>query len=239
MTGKGVGNIMCGRFVGFRKYEELAQYFPIDVSVCDVTASYNIAPTQEVLAIYRLEKQNTLDRFHWGLVPFWAKDKSMAGRMINARAETLSSKPSFKNAFKRKRCLIPADGFYEWSGPKGQKQPYFFTLPEKTPFAFAGIWDTWRSKDKPDEKYQSCAIITTAASPSVRKIHHRMPAILSPQVYHDWLDDENQDITRLDGILKEDLLTRLENQPVSKQVNTASINNPTNIEPMKQMNFDF
>lgn len=230
---------MCGRFVGFRKYEELARFFPIDESVCDVSASYNIAPTGEVLAIHRREKKNILDQFHWGLVPFWAKDRTIGGRMINARAETLSVKPSFKLAFKRQRCLIPADGFYEWSGSKGKKQPYFFSLPEKTPFAFAGIWDAWRSKQEPDAVYRSCAIITTAASASVRRIHHRMPVILAPHVYDPWLDRGNQDAARLESILEKDTLTQLESYPVSTQVNRAAANGPENILPMEQMEFNF
>jgi putative SOS response-associated peptidase YedK len=103
---------MCGRFVGFRRLEELKQYFPIERAACEVTASYNVAPSQQVLAIIKRDAQNWLDRFHWGLVPFWAKDQSVGNRMINARAETLAFKPSFRNAFKKRRCLILADGFY-------------------------------------------------------------------------------------------------------------------------------
>ncbi len=230
---------MCGRFVGFRKYEELIRYFPIDESVCSVTVSYNIAPTREVLAIHNRDGKNVLDRFHWGLVPFWAKDRSMGARMINARAETLSEKPSFKHAYKRRRCLIPADGFYEWSGPKGNKQPYFFTLPDKHPFAFAGIWDTWRGKDPSAAAYQSCAIITTAASDSVRDIHHRMPAILLPDVYDAWLDPENTDTNALDAILKQHIATEMVSHPVSNRVNSAGTDEARNINPLKQMNFDF
>jgi len=230
---------MCGRFVGFRKYEELVRYFPIDESVCSVTASYNIAPTRKVLAIHHREGKNILDQFHWGLVPFWAKDRSMGARMINARAETLSEKPSFKHAYKRRRCLIPADGFFEWSGPKEKKQPYLFTLPDKTPFVFAGIWDTWRGKKRSVPAYRSCAIITTAASASVRDIHHRMPAILTPEAYDVWLDPENIDTNQLDATLKRHIITEMVRHPVSNQVNSTDTDESRNIEPMKQMNFDF
>lgn len=230
---------MCGRFVGFRKYEELVRYFPIDESVCRITASYNIAPTREVLAIHRRGGRNVLDRFHWGLVPFWAKDRSVGARMINARMETLSEKPSFKHAYKQRRCLIPADGFYEWSGPKGNKQPYFFTLPDKHPFAFAGIWETWGEKDTSAEAYRSCAIITTAASAAVRKIHHRMPAILLPEAYDDWLDPQNVDTDQLDATLTHRIITELDSHPVSSRVNSAVTDDARNIKPMKQMNFDF
>ncbi len=230
---------MCGRFVGFRKFEELNQYFPIDEADCKVTASYNIAPSEEILAIYRQDNKNRLDRFHWGLVPFWAKDASIGNRMINARAETIAHKPSFKHPFKKRRCLIPADGFYEWTGKKGQKQPVYLTIKEKHPFAFAGIWDTW-NKDKKDgsgSPYRSCAIITTPASESVCKIHHRMPAILRPEMYASWLDENNQDIIQLTDILQKGLITELVGHPVSTQVNSARVNDPGNIQPMKQMTF--
>ncbi len=230
---------MCGRFVGFRKYEELVRYFPIDESVCSVTASYNIAPTREVLAIHRREEKNRLDCFHWGLVPFWAKDRSIGARMINARAETLSEKPSFKQAYQKRRCLIPADGFYEWSGSKGNKQPYFFTLPGKHPFAFAGIWEQWRAKEPPAEPYRSCAIITTAASASVRGIHHRMPAILAPEAYDAWLSAENISTDQLDAILEHRIITDLVSHPVSSRINSSAADDAHNIKPLKQMNFDF
>ena len=137
---------MCGRFVGYRNLDELKEIFPIDRSACEVTANYNVAPSQEILAIFNHQGQNWLDKFHWGLVPFWAKDPSIGNRMINARAETVAEKPSFKNAFKNRRCLIIADGFYEWKGAKGQKQPLFITLPNRKPFAFAGLWETWGKK---------------------------------------------------------------------------------------------
>jgi putative SOS response-associated peptidase YedK len=135
-----------------------------------------------------------LEKLHWGLVPFWAKDISIGNKLINARAETIASKPSFRNAFKKRRCLIPADGFYEWKGPKGQKLPMLITLPESKPFAFAGLWETWNKKDDQDTIYKSCTIITTEASDSVREIHHRMPAILKPEMYESWLDPLNQNI---------------------------------------------
>lgn len=230
---------MCGRFVGFRKQEALAQYFPIDETVCEVSASYNIAPAEPVLAIYRHAATNRLDRFHWGLVPSWAKSISIGSRMINARAETIAEKPSFKKAFKRQRCLIPADGFYEWSGRKGQKQPHFITLAQDRPFAFAGIWDSWRRKDAPDGDYRSCAIITTEADAAMRKLHHRMPVILNPEAYDRWLDTDLQDVDRLAGILKEGGVSDWVHFPVSKQVNRADMNDLTNIRPLKQMTFDF
>ncbi len=153
--------------------------------------------------------------------------------MINARAETVAEKPSFKNAFKKRRCLIIADGFYEWKGPKGQKQPMLITLPDKKPFAFAGLWETW-GKNQPQTPYRSCTIITTEASPSIRDIHHRMPVILKPEVYHHWLDPENEDITDLKKILEEERLTELTSYPVSRQVNATRNNDASMIEPIDE-----
>jgi putative SOS response-associated peptidase YedK len=223
---------MCGRFVGFRSLHELKKTFPIDRAVCDVTENYNVAPSQEVLAIIKYEKENRLEKLHWGLVPFWAKDISIGNRMINARAETIVTKPSFRNAFKKRRCLIPADGFYEWKGPKGQKQPMFITLPESKPFAFAGLWETWHKKDDPNMIYKSCTIITTEASDSVREIHPRMPAILKPEMYESWLDPLNQNVNELKHILQTGIITELVSHTVSKSVNSVKNNEPSNIIPL-------
>ncbi len=223
---------MCGRFVGYRQLDELQQFFPIDRANCDVAANFNVAPTQEILAIYTYEGENWLDRFHWGLVPFWAKDPSIGNRMINARAETIDEKPSFKNAFKKRRCLIIADGFYEWKGTKGQKQPMLITLPDKKPFAFAGLWEIWY-KNKQAPAYRSCTIITTEASASIREIHHRMPVILKPEVYRDWLNPQYQNTENLKHILAVERLTELTSYPVSKQVNFARNNDLSLLDPIK------
>jgi putative SOS response-associated peptidase YedK len=153
--------------------------------------------------------------------------------MINARVETVETKPSFRNAFKKQRCLIPADGFYEWMGKKGQKQPIFLKRPDDAPFAFAGIWESWYKKDSNDPPYYSCTIITTAASESVKHIHHRMPVILRPEVYEDWLDPKNLDTSYLKEILLKRVVTDLVSYPVSKQVNAVRQNDPSNIKPVQ------
>lgn len=223
---------MCGRFVGFRSLDEMRGYFPIDKAACEVMENYNVAPSQEVLAIVKHAGENWLDRFHWGLVPFWAKDISIGNKMINARSESVAEKPSFRNAFKKRRCLILADGFYEWTGEKGRKQPVFITLPDKSPFAFAGLWESWNNKGTQESAYKSCTIITTQASKSMRDIHHRMPAILKADVYEPWLDTENQNVAKLEGILKDCIHTEFVNYPVSKQVNSTGNNNPSCIEPI-------
>jgi len=222
---------MCGRFAGFRSLRELQEYFPIDKAACEVTANYNVAPTQEIIAIAKHDGENWLDKYHWGLVPFWAKDVSIGSRMINARSETVAEKPSFRGAFKKRRCLVLADGFYEWKGEKSNKQPMFITLPGREPFAFAGLWETW-DKD-PDSPYKSCTIITTRASKSVSYIHHRMPAILDPEAYEPWLDPQNEDAEGLKTILEKGIVTELDSYPVSKQVNAVSNNKPSCIEPIQ------
>jgi putative SOS response-associated peptidase YedK len=222
---------MCGRFVGFRPLEELVDHFPIDVADVDVTENFNVAPTQEILAIIRHDSQNRLEKLKWGLVPFWAKDTSIGSRMINARSETAATKPSFRNAFKKRRCLILADGFYEWKGDKGQKQPMFITLPDGNPFAFAGLWEIWDNKGKEETSYRSCTILTREASESVRPIHHRMPVILKPEAYENWLNPQFEDINLLQDIIQSKVYTELSSVPVSKQVNSVRNNNKDNILP--------
>lgn len=230
---------MCGRFVGYRKIEELLKYFPIDRTACDAAASYNIAPSQEVLAVVRHQNENWLDKFHWGLVPFWAQDISIGNRLINARVETVDQKPSFREAFKKRRCLIPADGFYEWRGARGRKQPYYLTLPDKAPFAFAGLWEVWTGPGADTAAYKSCTVITTAASESVLPIHHRMPAIIRPEKYNRWLDPGCSEPAELKDIINHWTETELANSPVSPEVNSARHNNPDNIKPLTQIRFDF
>jgi putative SOS response-associated peptidase YedK len=223
---------MCGRFVQFSSLRTLEEYFNVQSGPTDIVANYNVAPTQKVLAVIH-GKQFQLEYFHWGLVPSWAKNLSGASRLINARAETVATKPSFRAAFKRRRCLILADGFYEWQGEKGHKQPWFISLSTDEPLAFAGLWETWKHTDTTagQDDYRSCTIITTEASQSVRDIHHRMPAILRPDAFARWLNPENQDKQALEAILHTENISELKSHPVSKQVNRVQNNSPSNIEP--------
>jgi len=224
---------MCGRFVQFSSLRTLETYFPIDSIAGDVVANYNVAPTQEVLAIIH-QNDRRLEKLRWGLVPSWAKNLTAASRLINARAETVAQKPSFRAAFKRRRCLIMADGFYEWQGEKGSKQPYFIALPSKRPFAFGGLWETWKSKEASDDDpvYRSCTILTTAASESVQIIHHRMPVIFQPEAYDDWLNPEIQEADRLEDVLQNHLVRNMQYYPVSKLVNRVQNNSAENITPL-------
>ncbi len=170
--------------------------------------------------------QNHLKHLHWGLIPFWAKDPSIGSRMINARLETLAEKPSFKNAFRKRRGLIPANGYYEWTGKKGEKQPYFITPPSATVFCFAGLWESWKSKDDETIQIQSCTIITTDASPGIAHIHNRMPVVLTAEYYRLWLDSDNQDVDDLHDILRVGTVRDFTSHPVSTAVNSVRNNGP-------------
>jgi putative SOS response-associated peptidase YedK len=226
---------MCGRFIGFSTLEQLVQYFPIDVANVEASPNYNVAPTQEILAIVRHDDDdlNHLEKLFWGLVPFWAKDAGIGSRMINARSETVASKPSFRAAFRQRRCLIPADGFFEWKATKESNQPMLITLPNQKPFAFAGLWETWDDHGKREVPYRSCTILTRDASESVMPIHNRMPVILRPEAFGPWLDPDFQDVDRLQGIIETQVRTELVSYPVSKAVNSVKNNRPENIEPVK------
>jgi putative SOS response-associated peptidase YedK len=161
---------MCGRFTLFSSPRELQQFFGTPSPSFEILPNYNVAPTQDIPVIIQHEGGRHLEKLHWGLVPFWAKDASIGSRMINARVETITSKPAFKAAIKQRRCLIPANGFYEWLGKSGNKQPYCFHLASDEPIAFAGLWEVWEGKNTAAEPspYKSCTIITTDASDSVK-----------------------------------------------------------------------
>ncbi len=216
---------MCGRFAIYSSLGELKKVFEIDAATCEVETSYNITPGSEVCAIIR-QKDKRLGRLHWGLVPPWAKDVSGASRLINARAETLREKPSFRRAFRERRCLIPADGFYEWK----DRQPWHCTSENGEPFGFAGLWETWKGND--DSVYHSCTIITTEASESMKKIHDRMPVILKPDVIDEWLDPATTNPERLNTILKDGKITEFKMYPVSKFVDSPGNNDPRCIQPI-------
>ena len=220
---------MCGRFVGYRDIEALKAHFPIDRVEATLSPNYNVTPTQNIPVIVRQDGENVLRTFRWGLVPFWAKDPSIGNRMINARSETVDSKPSFRNAFKKRRCLIPADGFYEWKGTKGAKQPVYITLPDGEPFGFAGLWEIWDDKGKADEPLYTCTIITTEASQSVKDIHHRMPVILKPEAFKDWINVDTP-IDTLKEIINTHTHKDLVFRPVSKAINSVRNNSADLIE---------
>ncbi len=193
--------------MGIQRAEYFKKFYPVDRIADGKITCNDVSPTQELLAIVQKDGLNWLDRFHWGLVPSWSKNTALGNRMINARAETVAQKPSFRDAFRHRRCLIPAAGFYEWVQQKNSKIPVYFKLPNGNPFAFAGLWEIWQAADSASANYQSCAIITIRSRGSVRKIHDRMPAVLKSEVYDIWLDPQNQDTDALKQILETDILT--------------------------------
>ena len=221
---------MCGRFVRHSSLRLIEQTFNVDTTEIQTAPSYNITPTQEVLAVVDNGRFH-LTGLHWGLVPFWSKNTQIGSRMINARAETVAEKPSFRNAFKQRRCLIVADGFYEWKGAKGDKQPFYITLPDATPFGFAGLWEEWKANGD-SQAYRSCAIITTEASESVRNIHHRMPVVLRPETHAAWLDSAPQEPDDLKRILSQGFFSEFTAYPVSRRVNSIRNNDAACIQPI-------
>jgi len=175
---------MCGRYTLKKTKNELEKQFNIVYSSIKVQQRFNIAPTQIVPTVIETGKGNELHGYRWGLIPHWAKDKSIGNKLINARAETVHEKPSFRKSFKTQRCLIPADGFIEWKKQGKEKYPHYISLKSDTVFAFAGIWAEWRMGE---EVIRSCCIITTEANPYLQPIHNRMPVILNPEDYSIWL----------------------------------------------------
>jgi putative SOS response-associated peptidase YedK len=212
---------MCGRFTLFVDPKDLMEAFPGFALPVEWTPRYNIAPTQPV-AVIPNNGQNKIEFFRWGLIPSWAKDPAIGNRMINARAETVADKPSFRAAFQRRRCLVLADGFYEWRKEAGRtaKTPMYIRLKSGKPFAFAGLWETWRAPD--EETVYSCNIITTEPNTLVAKIHNRMPVILEREAYDLWLDPAEQSPDRLDAWLKPFPAEQMTAYAVSRFVNNPS-----------------
>ena len=189
---------MCGRFVLLTDLSVIVDSFDIQGVACEWRSGSDIAPGQNILAVIRREDRNVLVDFRWGLIPSWAKDPSIGSRMFNARAETLAEKPSFKQAFRKRRCLIVADGFYEWQKSGRTKRPFCFSLRSDEPFGFAGLYETWMGPER--QPVHSCTIITTAPNDLIRPIHDRMPVILPKDREADWIGG-NPDPERLKSML--------------------------------------
>lgn len=209
---------MCGRYSLFGNREELLDRFQIvNGEDLEWIERFNIAPSQNILAIIKNEQGNRAGFLKWGLVPSWASDPKIGYKMINARAETADQKPSFKKLLKRRRCLIAADGFYEWKKEGNVKQPYRFQLKTKEPFAFAGLWDRWENGD---EIIHSCTIITTEANSLVMKVHNRMPVILTEDSEKKWLDRSMENTEELKKLLIPYDAEKMEAYPVSTLLNS-------------------
>ncbi|GIO09690.1 putative SOS response-associated peptidase YoqW [Brevibacillus reuszeri] len=190
---------MCGRFTIVFDAETLLNRFDIEDIPFDWREIYNVAPGQKIPAIIEDRGERRIGQLKWGLVPFWSKDEKVGYKMINAKSETLREKPAFKNLFARKRCIIPADGFYEWKKVGKEKQPMRIMMTTGEPFAFAGLYDTWTSPE--GEKLHTCTIITTKPNDVVQDIHDRMPVILKKQDEQLWLDREKFDADLLQSLL--------------------------------------
>ncbi|MBI2168810.1 MAG: SOS response-associated peptidase [Actinobacteria bacterium] len=232
---------MCGRFVSTHSPQQLADYFSVDeLAATDTGENFNVSPTQSVTvvveeAVEDVGNRRILDAYHWGLIPFWAKDRSVGNRMINARAETVTEKPAYRKAFERRRCLIPADGFYEWKKSGKQKQPYFIHPNVEPVFAFAGLWERWHDKaaDASEEgaDVRSCTIITGLPNSIVAPIHDRMPVVLPREHWDAWLDPENDDVEALKKLLVPAPAEAIAVYPVRTQVNSPRNNRPDNLDP--------
>lgn len=215
---------MCGRFVAASPPDQIARYFDAEAPEALLESSYNVAPTNDVYAVLEDGSTRRLEALHWGLVPRWAKDLSVGNRMINARAETLATKNAYKHAFKKRRCIIPADGFYEWQKRAGskRKQPYFIHRADGEPMAFAGLWEVWRNPNSEEhEEVHSCTIITGDPNEKVRPIHDRMPVILPPGAWDTWLDPEQQDLDLLGKLLVPAPASIIDLHPVGTDVNSV------------------
>ena len=233
---------MCGRYTSTSTSEQVAAFFAAEeVKTEELPLRYNVAPSQLVYAIAERRRtddqpQRQLGSFRWGLVPSWAKDPSIGNRMINARAETLSSRNAYKRALVRHRCIIPADAFYEWQirelEGKRQKAPYVIRHRDGSPLAFAGLWEVWH--DAEDRPLRTCVIITTEANRLLAPIHDRMPVVLPPDTWDEWLDPGNQDVTRLQKLLVPAPTKEFEAYEISTLVNNVRHEGPELIEPIKR-----
>ena len=221
---------MCGRYTITLEPAFFQQELALGKIPSEWKPRYNVAPTQNVPSVKNAETRD-VEMLHWGLIPHWAKDTSIGYKLINARSETLREKPSFRDAFHKRRCLVLADGFYEWqkSSKDGrQKVPYRFTLKDEKPFAFAGLWELWRSGEK--EEVVSCTIITCAANAVVSAIHNRMPVILDKDTCWRWL--ELQSIDALIELLKPYPAEKMRAYPVSTRLNNPNEDDPQLIQPL-------
>ncbi|NRA02957.1 MAG: SOS response-associated peptidase [Myxococcales bacterium] len=238
---------MCGRFTLHTEKELLERRFQVDLGEQEVSPRYNIAPTEQVLVARWLGDARTAERMRWGLVPHWSRDPREGPGLINARIESVARTPAYRDSFRRRRCLILADGFYEWraaSGPGRPKIPHWFSLANQEPFAMAGIWASWR---KSDDLFTdtlpvllSCSILTAAANPAVAPIHRRMPVILHPEAEAAWLDpslDDNSE--RLLELLVPVPAEALRVRPVSRRVNSVRNQGPDLLEPFDEDDPDY
>ena len=222
---------MCGRFTLRTPAHRLAEAFGVR-ELPNLRPRYNIAPSQDVVAIRAADDgTRELVLLRWGLIPFWAKEAAIGNRMINARAETVAEKPAFRAAFRRRRCLVAADGFYEWQNTDGgAKQPYFIRLADDAPFAIAGLWERWSAPD--GAEVESCTLITTDANDLLKPIHHRMPVILAPAAHDAWLDPDEPPPAALESLLRPYPADEMVAYAIGPLVNDPRTDEPACIAPL-------
>jgi putative SOS response-associated peptidase YedK len=227
---------MCGRFTNRAKPEQIKREFKVGAKNPNLFhPRYNIAPAQMIDVVFEPETTRILSQLKWGLVPSWSKDAEIGNRMINARAETLTEKPSFREAFKSRRCIIPASGFYEWQKKStAAKQPFYFYLKEKEVFGFAGLWEGWIDKTT-GEELETCTIITTEANELLKPVHERMPVILKAESYDEWLDAKVKDTDKLQELLKPYPAKEMGSHAVSRSVNIPDSDSADLIKPMNSL----
>lgn len=223
--------IMCGRFTLSAPRHVVLAHYGIQDAPTLLSPRYNIAPSQNIAVVRMTEHGRELrDNVYWGLIPHWAKERSTGFSMINARAETVDSKPAYRSLFRRRRCLIPADGFYEWAALEGGKQPIRFSMRGEV-FSFAGLWDRWQGPG--GKVVESATIIVTDANDLVRPVHDRMPVIIDPADYEFWLDPGIQEPVALKPLLVPHPVARMEAYKVTKKVNRATYEDPEAIKPIE------
>ena len=222
---------MCGRFTLSTDIKAIAERFgaPAPDGIASAAPRYNIAPTQDVIVVSG-EGRRQIRQMRWGLIPSWAKNPAIGSQMINARAESVAEKPSFRDALKKRRCLIPADGLYEWQKLGKVKQPVHIVLKSREPFGFAGLWEHWTSPE--GEEILTCTIITTEANDLLKAVHDRMPVILTRDAEAAWLDPQIHEAEKLLPLLKQYPADEMEYCAVSRQVNSPAVDEPNNIKPI-------
>jgi putative SOS response-associated peptidase YedK len=225
---------MCGRYVAAAPPSEIAKYFGAAPTETVLEPSYNVAPTNDVYAVVEHHDERRLEPLRWGLVPLWAKDLAIGSKMINARAEGIATKNAYRHAFRKQRCIIPADGFFEWKVVEGQKrkQPMYIHRVDGEPLAFAGLWETWRGPERNDDPLRTCTIITTSANETMAPVHNRMPVILPPDSWAEWLDPEMQDTDALAEFLVPAPSSLLTLYPITTAVNHVRNKGPELIVPL-------
>lgn len=221
---------MCGRFTLAVPKAMLESLFGLDIAG-DLPPRFNIAPSQPVAAVRTPESgTRELALFQWGLIPSWSKDPAIGARMINARSETAAEKPSFRAAMKRRRCLIPASGFYEWAKAGAAKQPFYIRMRDERPFAMAGLWELWCGED--GSELETCAILTTTPNEVVGEIHGRMPVIIAPDDFDAWMDPANEKPAAVKPLLRPYPAEEMKAHPVDRRVNSPAADDSSCIEPI-------